>query len=133
MQQPPPAPQPSSGGGSGAGMDTRTGAFLSYLLWWVTGIIFLFVGKENPTIKYHAAQSVVFFGSITVLNIILGILANIGPLWILGYIGDIVWLIGFIGWIYCLYKAWTANGERFALPVVGGFVTPYAEQVANAV
>ena len=30
-------------------------------------------------------------------------------------------------------KSWTGNGERFALPVVGGFVTPYAEQVANAV
>ena len=133
MQHQPPAPPPSPGGGGGGGIDTRTGAFLSYLLTWITGIIMLFVGKQNPTIKYHAAQSIVYFGSLTVVVIILDILANIRPLGFLSVIALLVNLIQFISWIYCLIKAWTGNGERFALPVVGGVVTTYAEQVANAV
>ena len=114
-------------------MDTRTGAFLAYLLTWITGIIFLFVGKDNPNIKYHAAQSIVYFGSLTVIDIILQILANIRGLGFLGIIVLLINLLQFVSWIYCLIKAWTGNGERFALPVVGGVVTTYAEQVANAV
>src|SRR5918911_2717063 len=75
---PPPSYQPTTPPGSyqstaGSGIDKRTGAFLSYLLGWITGVIFLFVGKNDPDVKYHGAQSLVFFGGITVLNIILNI------------------------------------------------------------
>jgi len=61
MQNPPPAQ-------SAGGVDKRTGATLSYLLWWVTGIIFLFVGKNDPDIKFHAAQSIVFFAPISIIG-----------------------------------------------------------------
>jgi uncharacterized membrane protein len=36
-------------------------------------------------------------------------------------------------WIVCLYKAWSGGGARFEIPLVGGVVTPYAEQIANSV
>ena len=128
MQQPPPGPmQPASQGG----IDKKTGSWLSYLLWWITGIIMLFVGKNDPDVKFHAAQSVVFFGSITAINIVLGIINSfIGYVWI---ISDLVWLFGVVIWVIALIKAFQGNGERFQLPLVGGVVTPYAEQLANAV
>jgi uncharacterized membrane protein len=130
MQQPPPGPmQPASAGG----IDKKTGSWLSYLLWWITGIIMLFVGKNDPDVKFHAAQSVVFFGSITVLNIILSILGAINALHFLVYIADLVWLFGFIWWIIALVKAFGGNGERFELPLVGGVIAPYAEQLAAGV
>lgn len=125
MQQPPPA-QPAQ-----TGIDKKTGATLAYLLGWVTGIVMLFVGKNDPDIKYHAGQSIVFFGGLTVLDILIGILAAfVHAAGLLTYIVD---LIGFFGWIYCLYKAWTGNGARFLIPVVGNSIAPYAEQLANSV
>jgi hypothetical protein len=32
-----------------------------------------------------------------------------------------------------MYKAWTSGGARFNLPIVGGMVAPYAEQLAAGV
>jgi uncharacterized membrane protein len=114
-------------------MDKKTAALLSYLLTWVTGIIFLFVGKNDPDVKYHAAQSIVFFGSLAVLNLIIGIVANINGLGVIGFVGSLIWLVEIVGWIYCLYKAWTGNGARFEIPIVGGVITTYAEQLASKV
>jgi uncharacterized membrane protein len=128
MQQPPPGPmQPASAGG----IDKKTGSWLSYLLWWITGIIMLFVGKNDPDVKYHAAQSIVFFGSITVLQVILSILGNF--LGILGVLSALVGLVGLVYWIIALVKAFSGNGERFELPLVGGVIAPYAEQLAASV
>jgi uncharacterized membrane protein len=125
MQQPPPA-QPVQ-----AGIDKKTGATLSYLLWWVTGIVMLFVGKNDPDVKYHAAQSIVFFGAITVLQILVSIITSfVHFLW---FVGTIISIYSFFMWLYCLYKAWTGNGARFQIPLVGSTVTPYAEQLANSV
>ena len=135
---PPPSYQPSTPPGgyqsTGAGIDKRTGAFLSYLLWWVTGIIFLFVGKNDADVRYHGAQSTVFFGGITVLQIVLDIIAGIGHgLGLLLLVSWLIGLYGFIMWIYCLYKAWVGGGARFPIPLVGGVITPYAEQIAGSV
>jgi hypothetical protein len=33
----------------------------------------------------------------------------------------------------CLLRANSGGGARFELPLVGGVVTPYAEQLANAI
>jgi len=117
-----------------SGIDKRTGAFLSYLLGWITGLIMLFVGKNDPDVKYHAAQSLVFFGGLTVINFILGILGGLShALFFFGWITDVIALFGFIMWIVCLYKAWSGGGARFQIPIVGSFVSPYAEQIANSV
>lgn len=116
-----------------SGMDKKTASTLSYLVVWVTGIIFLFVGKDDPDVKYHAAQSVVFFGGLTVLQILINIVSNIGGLGAIGIVASLIGLVQFVGWIYCLYKAWTGHGARFAIPGVGGVVTPWAEQLAARV
>lgn len=133
MQNPPPGPPPGNPPAASSGINTRTGALLSYLLEWITGIIFLFVGKGNPDVKYHAAQSLVWFGSLTVLNLIVNIISSFNGLGVIGIVGALISLVSFISWLYCLYKAWTGNGARFELPIVGGVVTPYAEQLANSI
>ncbi|MBO0686648.1 MAG: DUF4870 domain-containing protein [Candidatus Dormibacteraeota bacterium] len=134
MQNPPPGQAPPPSGypqRQATGVDKRTGAFLSYLLTWITGIIMLFVGKDDPDIKFHAAQSVVFFGGLTVISIILNILSHvIGAFGVLYYLVN---LAGVVYWIICLVKAWTGGGARFPIPLVGGVVAPYAEQLASSV
>ena len=131
MQNPPPGPPPGGQPVASSGIDKRTGSTLAYLVTWLTGIIFLFVGKNDPDVKYNAAQSVVLFGSLQVLQILLGILSNFVSFFSL--IQLLVWLIYVVFWLICLFKAWTGNGARFEVPILGGVITPYAEQLANAV
>jgi uncharacterized membrane protein len=138
MQNPPPGPPPGQQpqmqpAAARSGMDKKTAATLSYLLWWLTGIIFLFVGKDDPDVKFHAAQSVVFFGAITILRILLGIIGSFTLGGVMFFLSTVIFIIGVIYWIIALYKSWTGNGARFELPLVGGVVTPYAEQIAGMV
>lgn len=128
---PPPGYQPQA-----SGIDKRTGAILAYLLWWITGIVFLFVGKNDPDVKLHAAQSTIFFGAIFVVWFVLGQIGNIVGLTLgvlLGLVAWAIWVFGVVIWVMCLLRANNGGGTRFPLPVVGGVVTPYAEQLANAV
>jgi len=122
--------QPASQGG----IDKKTGSWLSYLLWWITGIIMLFVGKNDPDVKYHAAQSIILFGSYSVIQLILRILGSIDVLgFIIGIISLLLFIAAVVLWIMLLVKAFQGNGERFEVPVIGGVITPYAEQLANSV
>jgi len=134
--QPPGYPPPGYQQPGAAGVDKRTGAVLSYVLGWITGVIFLFVGKNDPDVKYHAAQSVVFFGGLTVVIWVLRILASFLPDIISGIFVLATVLLSFfsfIMWIVCMVQAYNNRGARFPIPIVGGFVTPYAEQLAAAV
>ncbi|MFC6013322.1 DUF4870 domain-containing protein [Nocardia lasii] len=117
------------------GLDKKTSAILSYVLGWVTGIIFLFVGKNDPDVKFHAAQSVVFFGAVSVLNVVLSIVGSL-----LGFVGIIFSLAGLalavfaiVVWVMAMLQANSNGGARADLPIVGKFVAPYADQLAAAV
>ena len=141
MQNPPgpPGPPPAGPQGpppamAGTGMDKKTAALLSYLVTWITGIIFLFVGKNDPDVKYHAAQSIVFFGGISIIEILVNIVTSISSaLGFLSWLNFLLNIVILVGWIYCLYKAWTGNGARFEIPVIGSIITPNAEMLAARV
>jgi uncharacterized membrane protein len=128
---PPGYQQPGYQQPGAAGVDKKTGAMLSYVLWWITGIIFLFVSKD-PDVKFHAAQSTIFFGSISVIGAILDA-AGAYFFGFLGFIAFLVWLFGVVVWVMALMRANSGGGARFALPWVGGVVGPYAEQLASSV
>ena len=78
-------------------------------------------------------QSTVFFGSLSVVWIILDVVGSLAPLGAIGVINTLLWLFGIVMWIICMVKAWTGGGARFPIPLVGGVVTPYAEQLAGSV
>jgi uncharacterized membrane protein len=130
---------PSRGGGSGypprdTPIDKKTGALLAYALMWLSGILLLFLGRQDPDVRYHAAQSTVFFGGVTVLNVLVNVVGSIiHPLvWALGLLMFVVSLFTVGIWLLCLYRAITGDGTRYELPFVSSFVTPYAEQLAAA-
>lgn len=138
MQPPPPTPDapapmapPPAGYSQPAapatGMNRQTGSVIAYVLWWVTGIIMLFVGKDDPEIKFNAAQSIIFFGSISVIG---EVLRYIPFVW---WIGGIIWLFGVIVWIILLIRVSQAGGNRVEVPLFGPVVAQYAERLANAV
>ncbi|TQM30694.1 DUF4870 domain-containing protein [Nocardia bhagyanarayanae] len=118
-----------------AGLDKKTSAILSYALGWLTGIIFLFVGKNDPDVKFHASQSIVFFGAVSAVNIVLSIVGSL-----LGGLGIIFSLAGLavavfavVVWIMAMVQANNTGGVRAELPLVGKFTAPYADQLANSV
>lgn len=93
----------------GTGLPKNTAAALSYVLGWLTGIIFLLIEKD-PFVRFHAMQSIITFGILTLLSFV----PVIG--WILS---PLVMIVGFVLWLVLIYKAY--QGEEFKLPWVGEF------------
>lgn len=93
----------------GTGLPKNTAAALSYVLGWLTGIVFLLIEKD-PFVRFHAMQSLITFGILTLLSLV----PVVG--WILS---PLVLIVGFVLWLVLIYKAY--QGEEFKLPVVGEF------------
>jgi uncharacterized membrane protein len=91
------------------------------------GLIFLFVGKDDPDVKWNAANSLLFFGGLTIISFVLGLIPIVGLLSIL------IGIAGFVYWILFLVKALQGNGERIPTPGLSGFMNQYVDQIANAV
>ena len=112
----------TTGNKTSTGLQENVAGLLCYLGWWITGIIFLILEKDNKNIKYHAWQSIFAFGGITVILIILDIIGFIiWPFFIIYYI---VWLIGVILWIVSMVKAY--QGQTFKLPIAGDIAAKQA-------
>ena len=94
---------------AGTGLPKNTAAALSYVLGWLTGIVFLLIEKD-PFVRFHAMQSIITFGILTLLSFV----PVIG--WILS---PLVMIVGFVLWLVLIFKAY--QGEEFKLPIVGDF------------
>ncbi len=97
---------------SSTGMAPNVAGLLCYLAGWITGLIFFLIEKENRFVRFHAMQSIITFGGLTVLFTVLGFIPVIG--WMLF---PIVGLVQLVLWILLMVKAY--QGERFKLPVIG--------------
>lgn len=83
------------------GLQENVAGLLCYVLGWVTGIIFLLIDKR-PWVKFHAAQSIVVFGGLTVIRIALGFMHA----WFFGWgLAVLLALLGFVLWIVLMIKA----------------------------
>ena len=98
-------------GKTSTGMQPNVAALLSYLLGWISGLIFFLIEKENKFVRFHAMQSIVVSGAITVLQIVLTVtMVGIALLPIIGILGLVLWIV-------CMIKAY--QGVLFKLPIAG--------------
>lgn len=104
--------------GKGTGLPRNTAAALCYLLWWITGLVFLLVEKEDKFVRFHAMQSVITFGILTV--------AALAPVigWLLS---PLIMIGGFVLWLVLIVKAY--QGEEYELPVVGKLARQWLEKI----
>ena len=94
------------------GLDKNLACALTYVAGWVSGLVFFLSEKEDKEIRFHAMQSIIFFGSLNIISLFLGRIPLVG--WSLM---PVLGLLCFVGWLVCLIKAY--QGEHFKLPVVG--------------
>lgn len=107
---------------------------LCYVLGWITGLVFLLVDKR-PFVRFHAAQSLITFGALHIISILLvasffhgngfAFSFSWSGLGFFGVIHSLIDLIALIAWIVGMIKAY--QHERFRFPIVA----EYADQLAG--
>jgi uncharacterized membrane protein len=120
-------PCSNGGGTTSTGMDQKTAAVLSYLVGWITGVIFFFI-ESNKYVRFHAMQSILAFGIISAMLTVIGFIRSI--LWaalrvgggyvllsLLGIASTLLWIGMLILWVILMVKA--NQGETFKLPIIG--------------
>ncbi len=102
------------------GLTENVAGLLCYVLGWISGLIFLLIEQENKFVRFHAVQSIVTFGSITIVSIALSILGLIPFLGVVFDIANvIIGLLAFVLWIVLMVKAY--QGTKYKLPWAGDF------------
>ena len=112
---------------SAAASNKKTYTILAYLFGWITGLIFLFVGKDDPDVKWNAANSVVVFGGLSIILVIVGLIP------IVQIVAIPLWIVGFIYWVIFMIQALQGTGQRIPAPGLSGFINQYVDQLATAV
>lgn len=99
-------------GSTDTGIKPNVEALLCYLLWFVSGLIFYLIERNNKFVRFHAIQSMAVFGAIFVAWWIVGFVPIIGAV-----VSGLLLLLGVVLWIVLMVKAF--QGEKFKLPVAG--------------
>ena len=133
VPQPPPPPgqRPPAASQSSTGLDPKLAGLLCYILGIITGLIFFLIEKSNGVVRFHAAQSILFSGSMIVVWIVLTILQfvilsislSLGSIFSL--LTMLLGLAVFVLWVVLLIKGY--SGEKWKLPVIGDM----AERMAS--
>lgn len=105
-------------------------AALTYLLGFITGIIFLYLEPYNQDqfVRFHARQSIGFSVVWFAVNVILGVFVAVLPRGlgaVLGGLQELVNLALACFWVFLMYKAYT--GVRYRVPQLAELI----EQVAG--
>ncbi len=93
---------------SSTGLDENVAAFLSYLLWFVTGFVFYWEEKKSEFVRFHALQSIITFIPVSLILLILG--------WV-PVIGTLAWILAGILWVFLMVRAY--SGRTYKVPFVG--------------
>lgn len=96
-------------------------AALAYLFGFVTGLVILFVEKDDKFIRFHAMQSTLLFGALTVLSILVNIIfGNAG-----GLLSGLISIAMVILWVVSLVKAY--QGQMFKWSIVGDYAEKFVK------
>ena len=108
-------------------------AALTYLLGFVTGLIFLYLEPYNQDdfIRFHARQSIGFSVAWFAIGIVFGVFIAVLPHGLGSLLSFILTLIDIalaVFWLFLMYKAY--NGERYRIPELADIVDSVAGNTA---
>ena len=106
---------------SSTGLQPNVAGLLCYVVGWITGIVFLVIEKKSTFVKFHAWQSIMTFGVLSVAYLILFWIPLIG--WAIAWV---IWILGIVLWILLMIQAGT--GKMYKLPWVGNWAENQAKK-----
>lgn len=110
------------------GLDERIERVLAYAFGWLSGLILFFLEK-NRNVRWHAAQSMVTFGTLSILMFAVSMLRNflawIPPIgWltggVLGLVLTALWWVTGILWVWLIFMAIVR--PDYKLPIVSNWI-----------
>ena len=112
------------------GVDARLSAMLCYAGWWVTGLVFLFAERRHAEVRFHAAQSLIVFGALSVALLLCGgasaivLVVATTRFQMVQAVGYTIWFAAVLLWLFLLMKTW--RGETWRVPIAGDLATKLA-------
>jgi len=110
-------------GSTSTGVDARLSVLLCYLGWWLSALVFLVIEQEHRVVRFHAAQSMIVFGGLSLLIFLLSA-ASVGMLFVspaafqaARMVVYLVWLGAVVLWLVVMLK--TFRGESWQMPFAG--------------
>jgi len=94
------------------GLEKNIAATACYVLFWASGLVFFLAEKEDKDIRFHALQSILLFGAVSILMIFFS------GLWFFGAtMNKLLSLFCLVAWLVLMVK--TYQGEKIKLPIIG--------------
>jgi uncharacterized membrane protein len=116
---------------SSTGLTSRTASVLSYLGWWITGLIFWAVERRDALVRFHAVQATITFGGLALLIIALGVfglvMLSVAPRGFLFFAGAafFVWAGSVVLWLVALWQA--SQGKRWRIPLAAAWADSWSK------
>lgn len=122
-----PPPPPGYSPQTESGLSQNVAGLLCYVLGWLSALVFLFIDKR-PFVRFHAMQSLLLFGGIHILHIVLSwVLLPAMRLWsLLIVISSLLSLVSLALWVMMMVKAYQCQWYR--LPYIGDIALEKSQQ-----
>jgi uncharacterized membrane protein len=110
------------------GLDERLERVLAYALGWVSGLI-LFLFEKNRDVRWHALQSIIVFGTLSILMVVVNMLRWIlSTVWFLniitnfglGLLSNVLFWVTILLWVWLMVMAWFKHDYR--LPFISDWI-----------
>ena len=105
-------------------MEENVAGLLCYVGGWVTGLIFFLIDKR-PFVRFHAAQSMVVFGGLHIIYVILAevffgsfLVGSFGLFSLGSLLFSAIRLVALVLWIILMVKAY--QHQKFKVPIAAG-------------
>lgn len=106
---------------SSTGLSPRVAATLAYLGWWVTGVLFWFIERRDPFVRFHAAQACTAFGLVATFILAFLVLAVASLSFVPSAFGPflwaaaVTWVGGLVLWAAAMWMA--GSGRMWRIPL----------------
>lgn len=115
---------------SSTGLSPRVAGLLCYAAAWASGLLFVAIERDSRFVRFHAWQSLLGFGALTVLALVLWgvtiLMSFVSPaaFRVMGVVTMIAWIAVGAAWILAVVMV--AQGRRWKMPLVGKWAERFA-------
>jgi uncharacterized membrane protein len=119
-------------GPTSTGVEPRLSALLCYTAWWLSALVFLVIEQQHRVVRFHAAQSLILFGGLSVLIGLLTIFSvamlvvSAGAFQVARLLVYLVWIAAVGIWLVLMLR--TFKGETWRVPFIADVADRFAER-----